>query len=117
MNELDKLGEIVASELRDSALNRYLDIESGFCGSAIAKQLHEKLQNFDDEQKVVLRAILTDAIDTGIHDFLFAIQESEDVKIVSGNKNVVELSDGLNGEIFTEDGWFEKYSQHKESGI
>ncbi len=30
---------------------------------------------------------------------------------------IVKQSDGLNGEIFTEDGWFAKYSRYGENGI
>ena len=117
MNDLDKFGKLVTTELRDSVLNRYLDIESGFIGSDIATQLHKKLNLLSEDQKKLIRHVLTDTIDSGIHDFLFAIQESKDIKVLANDKNVVELSDGLNGEIFSEDGWFEIYSQHNAKGI
>jgi hypothetical protein len=49
--------------------------------------------------------------------FLFATQESHRVKVLVDDLNVLDLSDGLNGDIFTKDGWFERFSQHKEAGI
>ena len=67
MNSLEKLGKLVSEDLRDSALNRYLDLEGGFCGSAEAKVLHEKLATFTEDQKTIIRQALTQAIDTGIH--------------------------------------------------
>jgi hypothetical protein len=42
-------------------------------------------------------------------DLLFS--EDED----SGKENIRELSDGLSGEIYTEDGWIAKYSNYKEN--
>ncbi|MEM7084213.1 MAG: hypothetical protein AAF465_15900 [Pseudomonadota bacterium] len=53
-----------------------------------------------------------------MHDFLFALEEKRnDVSVFVGQCNVAEMSDGLQGEIFTEDGWYERFSQHREEGI
>ncbi len=118
MSELEKLGKVIAEDLRDSALNRYLDLESGLIASDVAKELSKKIGQLSDDQKSLVRKIITDCVDVGVHDFLFAIGESrENVEIHVNGKNVTELSDGLQGEIFTEDGWFEIFSQHKEKGI
>lgn len=117
MGELDKFGKLIAADLRDAVLNRALDLESGFCGSPAAKELHQKLSQLSVEQRGVLKKVLTNCIDSGIHDFLFTLQEKGDVRILVGGTDVTQLSDGLNGEIFSEDGWFERFSQHKEAGI
>jgi len=118
MGNLDKFGKVISEDLRDSILNHYLDIESGFIGSPICKELAAQLSAFSDEQKKVIRSLLTNCIDSGIHDFLVAIEEErEGVSIQIGGKNIAGESDGLNGEIFTGDGWFDKFSQHKENGI
>ena len=117
MKELDNFGKVISEDLRDAALNRYLDIESGNCASSAGKELSASLEGFTSEQKSIIRRLLSDAVDSGVHDFLFSLESSDDIKVLSSGRNVQELSDGLNGEIFTEDGWFEKYSQHPESGI
>ncbi|NQZ83238.1 MAG: hypothetical protein HRT52_19715 [Colwellia sp.] len=118
MNSINKFGKIISEDLRDSALNRYLDIESGFIGSKKCKLLSVQLDGFSGDQKRVIRSILTNCIDTGIHDFLSAIEEERDnISIHVDGNNISKESDGLNGEIFTENGWFEEFSQHKEGGI
>ena len=58
MSNLDKFGKLISVDLRDSVLNRYLDIESGHCGSAIGKSLNSKLSQFTDEQKSIVRQML-----------------------------------------------------------
>ena len=117
MNKLDVFGMLISEDLRDAALNRFLNIESGHCGSDRANELHKKLSSLSESDRELIRKVLTDVVDSSIHDFLFAIQASNRVKVLVDDMNVVDLSDGLNGEIFTEDGWFERFSQHKESGI
>jgi len=118
MNKLDKLGKLISEDLRDSALSRYLDIESGSLRSKKAMGLNKELSSFSEEQKEIVRKILTNSIDAGIHDFLFALEEGQsEVRVMVEGEDMADLSDGLQGEIFTEDGWFEKYSRYKESGI
>ena len=58
MNDLDKFGKLIAEDLRDNALNRYLDIKSGFVGSEEAKDLTFEVSKLDEAQKtqVALRA-------------------------------------------------------------
>ena len=118
MDALEKFGEVIAKDLRDSGISRYLDIESGCLKSESAIQLHDELSSFNDDQKKIIRKIITTTIDASVHDFLFAIAEEKNGICVNvSSQNVNELSDGLQGEIFTEDGWFEKFSKYKEKGI
>jgi hypothetical protein len=118
MNILDNFGKVVAEDLRDSALNHYLDLETGFIGSKSARELSASLSEFSEEQRQLIRKIITECVDTGVHDFLFALEENRHGVSVSINgQDISGISDGLQGEIFTEDGWFEKFSQHKENGI
>ncbi len=118
MTKLDKFGKLIAEGLRDGALNRYLDIESGWGATEALKNSSKELSEFSESQLTFIRGLLTDCVDVGIHEFLCSIEEqNEDLKIQIEGQNVTDLSDGLQGEIFTEDGWFERFSQHKEKGI
>lgn len=118
MSILDNFGKVIAEDLRDSALNRYLDLEAGFTGSKAAKELSASLSEFSEEQRKLIRKIITNCVDAGVHDFLFALEENRNgVSVSVSGQDLSGISDGLQGEIFTEDGWFEKFSQHKENGI
>jgi hypothetical protein len=118
MNKLEVFGKLISEDLRDSALNHYLDIEAGWSSSPENRELHEKLSVLGDNHKSLVRKLITDSIDAGIHDFLFALEEKKNgIEVIIEGENIAKLSDGLQGEPFSGDGWFEKYSQHKETGI
>ena len=118
MKSIEKFGRLIAEELRDSALNKCLDIESGWGASVEMKGMSSSFSELSEEQRVFVRKLVTECVDTGIHDFLFALEEQKHgVKITVNGDDIGGHSDGLQGEIFTEDGWFEKYSQHRENGI
>jgi len=118
MSNLDKFGKLIAEDLRDSALNRCLDIETGTIKSDDCLELTKELSQFTESQLQIINRLVTKCIDTGIHDFLFAIEEAQDeLPILVNGDNIAEKSDGLQGELFTEDGWYERFSEHKETGI
>ena len=58
-------------------------------------------------------------VDTGLHDFLFALQQiadfDNDINVLVDGKNIVEQSDGLHGELFGDNGWFARYSKHGQN--
>ena len=118
MNELDLFGKLIAEDLRDSILDRYNDLESSWIASKEAKQLSERLRNLLPNERETVRAVVNDVVVAGIHEFLVAIQEGRHaVQITVEDVNVSEVSDGLPGEIFSEDGWFAKFSKYGEHGI
>ncbi len=118
MDKLDKFGRLIVEGLRDGALNRYLEFESDWGASDAFKRSSKELSEFSESQRTFIRGLLTDCVDVGIHEFLCSIEEQNDsIKILVEGQSISDLSDGLQGEIFTEDGWFERFSQHKEKGI
>lgn len=46
-----------------------------------------------------------------MHNMLFMIEEHEEIELLYKEENIAEKSDGLSGELYTEDGWIEKYSK------
>jgi len=118
MSSLDKFGQLITENLRDSALNRCLDIEAGVIKSEECLALTKELSTLSESQLKIVKRLVTKCIDTGVHDFLFAIDEVQDaLPILVNGDNIAEESDGLQGEIFTEDGWYERFSEHQETGI
>ncbi|WP_444912900.1 hypothetical protein [Microbulbifer sp. PAAF003] len=118
MNNLEKFGKIISQELWDRSLNRYLDLEAGNLKSPELKELISKLSEFTEEQKIVIRKLLTECVNSGIHGFLFAIEEEkEGISIAVNGQIAANQSDGLSGELYSEDGWLERYSEHGQNGI
>lgn len=85
------------------------------------QELQASLAVMEEEQRSLLKTAFIKSLESGIHDFLFALQEETDtggqVQVTVNGENVAKLSDGLQGELFTEDGWFSKYSAHGEPGV
>ena len=48
---------------------------------------------------------ITTTLDSALHDFLSAWQETNDIQMLVDDQNIVELSDGINGEAYSDQGW------------
>ncbi|MEW8078334.1 MAG: hypothetical protein AB2748_19045 [Candidatus Thiodiazotropha endolucinida] len=84
--------------------------------------MSKQLSAFSEDEKDVIRNVVVSSIDDVIHNFLWMLeQHEEDINLYcsadeeSGSENVNELSDGLSGELYTEDGWIAKFSKYKEN--
>lgn len=117
-NNLDKFGEFIVKNLWDSALYKLDALLAGKIKAPALQELQESLASLNEEQKALLKRVCTNSFESGLHDFLFALQEETDnggeIEVTVNGVNVAKLSDGLQGELFTEDGWFTKYSEQGE---
>ena len=52
-------------------------------------------------------------MDITIHSFLNYISNEENIKLLVEQEDICELSDGLSGELYTSDGWIERFSSYK----
>lgn len=116
---LDILGYKLMYAVRDPSINRFDCILSGDVKAKSLIALHKSLRIFDSEQSEIIREIVVESIDEAIYNFLDMLEQNEETMKLfisqygNNGKNVVEISDGLSGELFTEDGWKAKFSQHK----
>ena len=114
---LDKFGQFLISNLRDSAIDFFDKLLDGYWKPTPLKKLQKELAEFTPEQKEIIRKSFVAGVDTSIHDFLFALEEnyetSKDLEFLADGQNVVTLSNGLHGELFSKEGWFEKFSFYK----
>ena len=113
--ELDRFGEFFIRNLRDKMLN---DLEMLLQGSWKApglQKLQRKLCQLDAAEKELLRELADRLVITGMHDFLFALQEQFDadgsIRVLVDGEDVAKISDGLHGEIFGEEGWITRFSK------
>ena len=116
--ELDIAGEFLMKHFRDNALSKLDALIEGKLNAPGLLSLQSSIVSLEDEEKEILKKACIESLDSGLHDFLFALQEAsnnnENIKFLVNGKNIAELSDGLQGELFTEDGWFSKYSAYGE---
>jgi hypothetical protein len=112
---LDSFGALISNSLRDAALRRAEALLSSSLKSPSTQALQSHLQGLTQEQREIVRAVVRNCIDCGVHDFLFKLQElsraAESVSVLVDGQDVASLSDGLQGEPFSERGWFARFSK------
>jgi len=115
---LNKFGKFLVENLRDSGINFSEGLLINHWKAQELISLQNDLQSFSDNQKDIVRRVVVRTIDRAIHDFLFAIAEQADfdneIQIMVDNKNIADISDGLAGELYSEDGWFTKFSKYEK---
>ena len=117
--DLDIAGKFIMKHFRDNALLKLDSLLEGKLKAPRLLALQSYIGSLESEEKEILKKACIESIDSGLHDFLFALQEASDnnenIKFLVNGKNIAELSDGLQGELFSEDGWFSKYSAYGET--
>jgi hypothetical protein len=114
MTPLEKFGEFMISSLRDKALLQNTMLLDGQLRGRAIQFLQKRVQSLPAEQKEIIRQIVIDAVDTALHDLLFAFQDSHDrnlgIEVFVEGANVAELSGMLHGEPLGEKGWIKRFS-------
>ena len=107
---LDEVGKILMSEVRDKTILRTENILEGKVRAPELIQLSKKLNSTITGEQIILKELINEITDNLIFNLLNVLEEDADIlKLIYVDENtkeynIVELSDGLAGELFTEDG-------------
>ena len=118
MKELDLLGKLVMTRLRDEAISFADGLLRHHWKAPALQKLQRDLKALTPAQSALVRRTVRASVDAGVHAFLFALQEAMDAGVVElrvKGKNVAQLTDGLHGELFTSKGWQARFSDFGES--
>ena len=121
---LDQFGTEFILRIRDAAIEEYQMVKSGEMNSVSAKKIFKHFSSFSEEQKKKIDAIVLDSMEMMLHKFLFYFEENDNWAIVekgpaenSGLSHLAEVSDGLSGELYSDDGWIAKFSKYKTNSM
>ncbi len=113
---LDVFGEFLVKNLRDKGIGNAETLLSNTSKALSNLKLQTEINQFNESQKELIKEIVIKSIDVAIHDFLFSLQELADfennIQVSVNGKNIVELSDGIHGESYSENGWNAKFSKY-----
>lgn len=112
-NNLDEFGEIFISEVRDRTIRIFDKTINGFMKSASSQALYHEVQKLDDSQRELIKKIISRVTDLCLHNMLCMFEDYDNMNLLMYGDNIKEVSDGLAGELYTEDGWIEKYSKQR----
>jgi hypothetical protein len=112
-NVLDKFGKFIVENLRDKGINFGELLLNGEWKAPALQNLQNELSKLSTHQKEIVKQAIISAFDSATHDFLLAVHAREDIQIKVDGENIVELSDGIHGEPYSEDGWYARFSKYK----
>jgi hypothetical protein len=119
---LNNFGEILMTQVRDRAIARYRMIANGSVKAPSLKALSHRLTSLTDEELSSVEDVIIETVDSVIFNLLNTLEEEDKLQLLYQDKenilhNIVDLSDGLAGELFTEDGWIYQFSKYKSKGV
>jgi len=119
-SSLDAFGSLLMKRVRDQVIfewNGYID---GQMKGSTAARIQESLHLFDTRQIAALHQLIPEIVDTTLHHLLWMIEQEKAVNLTLSDKDgevheLRDLSDGLAGELYAEDGWIARFSKNPKS--
>ena len=120
-NVLDYFGKILMSDVRDETITSLDMMLNGKMKGITAQQVREKITGFSDEQLEVLIWLIPKITDTCLHNLLVMLEQNNELKVLlndgNANTDIKQISDGLECELYTEDGWIRRFSKERYDEI
>lgn len=110
--ELDEFGRLFIKNVRDEAIFKVKALLSGSLKGESADILQDRLMAIGHEE--ILEEFGMFVVNEVVHDVLWYFEESEDYRLIGpSGRSLAQESDGLAGELYSEDGWIARYSGYK----
>ena len=116
-NYLEEFGEIFIKEVRDRTIDLFDRKTQGLMKSKESQLLFERVTKLNDEQKSLISDIIPQIVDLSIHNMLCLFEEHDEFQIIIDGENIADISDGLSGELYTSDGWIQKFSEQRYTTV
>jgi len=118
IEKIDVFGSNLMNSVRDRSIKRVDDILLGDVKAKSLIELHQSLKSFDSHQIDSIRTVIIETIDNVIFNTLSMLEENRNnlkLQILDQgiDTNLVDISDGLPGELFSDDGWIARFSKYK----
>lgn len=115
--QLSSFGNLFIESVRDNTLFVLEGIISGHMKSKVYKEMYEKINRMSEQDRELLMDFAYRMVDLSLHNMLFMFEASKEW-IISDSENTINIaedSDGLSGELYTDDGWIHRFSNYKRS--
>lgn len=114
---IEAFGKLLISDVRDHTIETFDGMLQGTIKGITAQKIQEKIKTFDQEQMDALEWMVPQIVDLCLHNMLWMAEQQEDITLLFRGTELREESDGLAGELYTEDGWIQKYSSQRYEEI
>jgi hypothetical protein len=118
---LDLFGRLLMAKVRDEAISDWQMMVDGRMKGDRATKIRQVLAPLSDEQRSVFLSLVPDIVDTVLHHLLWLFDQEDRIRIgvTAGNQDVPSLkdvSDGLAGELPSDQGWISRFSKERPQG-
>ncbi len=114
MNEmLDEFGKIFVKDVRDRTIADIDMLISGKYRSERAKKISCMFEDLNLSAKSFTNNIIPIIVDYCLHNMMEMFEQHEEIELKMEGENLTQISDGLAGELYTEDGWIQKYTKER----
>jgi hypothetical protein len=109
---LDRCGELLMHKVRGRAVDQWSRILSGTMRDQESRELFESL---DPDQRAIVNDLVPRIVDTVMHFSLCLFSSEHGLRLAVQDEkehliDVAALSDGLPGELYTEEGWISRFA-------
>jgi len=112
---LDKFGQLLMKRVRDEAVTDWKMMIDGRMKGASAEKVREFLGRLSEADKKLFSQLIPGVVDTVLHHLLWTAEQESDlyvgVETDNGIENLREISDGLPGELYSDEGWIARFSK------
>lgn len=112
-NYLNEFGEVLIEEVRDRTIRLFDKKMQGMMKDEDSQFLFAQVNKLSEEQKLLINKVIPQIVDLSLHNMLCVFEEHDEFQIIIHGENIVDISDGLSGELYTVDGWIEKFSKQR----
>ncbi|MBC2200185.1 hypothetical protein IA938_00100 [Listeria welshimeri] len=113
-SNLTMFGKEFITSTRDRSIQHLESLLKQEIKAPSLQEVQHKISLMDVEEKEFLHLLGMMIVDNTLFNVLMMFEELEDkLTLLANHENIVESSDGLAGELFTDAGWISKFSQFK----
>jgi hypothetical protein len=119
---LDEFGTLLMDEVRDTTCLELDKLTAGAMADEGSKAFYDEYRKIrlEPSEAACIRRLVQYAVTLTLGNFLQFLDSNEIPVLFRGKKgreshNITEISDGLMGELFTEDGWIARFSGYKDT--
>lgn len=117
---LDKFGRLLMAEVRDRSIRQWTKIAEGGMRGEEALRLHERFSQMSTYDQDIAMTLTPEIVDIVLHNLLAMLEQEEDLELSlrledETAPSLRDASDGLCGELYSDEGWIARFSKVVES--
>jgi hypothetical protein len=115
---LDLFGKLLMQRVRDESIEEWDKTLDGRMKAPSLRRIHREFAGLEPSAQAFISRLIPQVVDTTLHYLLWTLEQEDTVRVAveAGDESVPDLSevsDGLSGEVYGEEGWFARFSSQR----